>query len=60
MKSAGPGVRAAIAQPQVPQDNQTVSGIREFIIRERPSLTLSTVPERFRITAFRTVDAATW
>ena len=54
----GLGVRAATAQPQAPRGSQTASGILEFITRERPSLTLSIVPERFRTTAFRTVDAA--
>ena len=40
--------------------SQAVSGILEFLTRERPSPTLSIVPERFRTTAFRTVDAAAW
>jgi plastocyanin len=53
-------VRAATVQPQAPRDSQTVSGIREFVTKARPSLILSIVPERFRTTAFHTVDAVTW
>ena len=60
IRCAGLGVRAATAQRQAPRGSQTVSGILEFITRERPSLAPSIVPARFHTTAFRTVDAAPW
>ena len=58
IRCAGPFVRAATAQHQAPRGSQTVSGILEFVPRERASLAPSIVPGHFRITARRMGDAA--
>ena len=60
IRCAGLLVQAATAQRQAPRGCRTASGILEFLTRERASLALSIVPERFRTTALRTGDAATW
>ena len=56
----GPSAREATAPPRVLLGCPTTCGILEFATRELSSTIPSRALERFRITAYRTADAAAW